>query len=120
MASLIGHVATDLAKIGVSAIMSAIAGFIAGAVVSSAAAPIIFVIAVGVFTGIALEAFDKQYGLTDKLVVGIEEFSQDLAKKKKALEQTLGRTLQAAERELIWRAYGFDIKNPLSSVPGYR
>jgi hypothetical protein len=120
MASLIGHVATDLAKIGVSAIMSAIAGFITGAVVSSAAAPIIFVIAVGALTGIVLEAFDKQYGLTDKLVATIEKCSQDIVKKKKELEQTLGRTLQDAERELIWRAYGYDIKNPFSSVPGLR
>ena len=25
-----------------------------------------------------------------------------------------------AERELVWRAYGFDIKNPLGSIPSLR
>jgi hypothetical protein len=120
MSSLIGHLATDLAKIGISAIMSQIFGLLAGAMVSSAAAPIFVAIAVCVFSAWALEEIDSRYGLTDKLVATIEEFSQALAKKKEELEQTLGRTLQEAERELIWRAYGYDIKNPFGSVTGLR
>lgn len=120
MASLIGHIATDLAKVGISAIMSAITGLAMGAVVSSAAAPVFIAIAVTVLSGMVLEGIDSHYGLTDKLVAAIEKFSQELIKKKEELEQTLGRTLQDAERALIWRAYGFDLKNPLGSVPGLR
>jgi len=120
MSSLISHVATDLAKIGISAIMSAITGLLVGAVASSAAAPIFFAIAVTIVTGMALEIIDEQYGLTDKLVAAIEEYSQDFAKKIQGFEQTFGRTLQEAERELIWRAYRFDIKNPVGLVPGIR
>ena len=100
--------------------MSALSGLAMGAVVSSVAAPIFIAIAVTVLSGMVLEGIDSHYGLTDKLVATIEEFSQNLVKKKEQLERTLGRTLQEAERELIWRAYGFDIKNPLGSIPGLR
>jgi hypothetical protein len=112
MSVLIGNVAMDLAKIGIGAIMSAIAGLGIGAMVSSAATPIFVTIVAGVFTGILLEEIDTQYGLTAKLVAVIEEYSQAAAKKKEALELKLGRGLYEAERELIWRGTGFDVKNP--------
>jgi hypothetical protein len=65
MASLLGHIAMDLAKIGIGSIMSLITGLAMGAVVSSAALPIFITIAVGVFTGIILEEIDSRYGVTD-------------------------------------------------------
>jgi hypothetical protein len=120
MSSLIGQVATDLAKIGISAIISTLAGLAIGSFATVAALPIIATIAVGVFTGIGLELIDKQYGLTDKLVQMIEQCSLDFSKNKEELEKSLSRPLQEAERKLIWRAYRFDISNPFQSVHGMR
>jgi hypothetical protein len=96
MASLIGHVASDLIKVGISSLISAMAGLVVGSLVTVAAAPIFAVIAAGVFTGIVLETIDQQYGLTDKLVAVLEKYSDKM-------EQAAGRMLYDAERELMWR-----------------
>jgi uncharacterized membrane protein len=73
MTQIIGHVYSDLIKVGISSLIAAIAGIAVGSVVTFAAAPIIVAIAVGVVAGLALEAIDKHYGLTDKLVAAMEE-----------------------------------------------
>jgi hypothetical protein len=105
MASLIGHVASDLIKVGISSLISAMAGLVVGSFFTVAAAPIFAVIAAGVFTGIVLEIIDQQYGLTDKLVAVLEKYSDEM-------EQAADRLLYDAERELMWRGYGFDIDDP--------
>lgn len=102
MSQIIGHVASDLIKVGVGALISAIAGLIVGAFTTIAAAPIFAVIAIGVLAGIGLEAIDTHFGLTDKLVAVLEKYRDEM-------EQAVGRTLHDAERELMWRGYGFDI-----------
>ena len=118
MASLIGNVASDLAKIGIGAILSAIAGLTIGAVMSTAVLPIIATITVSVLSGIALEAIDSRYGLTDKLVAIIEQYQQDFVRKKQAVENSVGRKFVEVEQEFVWRAYGIDIKNGFQRVPG--
>ncbi len=115
MASLIGDVASDLAKIGIGAIMSAIAGIAVGTVVSYAVVPIFVTIAVSVLGGIAMEQIDKHFGLTDKLIEKIEKYIQGIRKKREEMENKLGRVLHEADREFVWRAYDFDIDNPDSS-----
>ena len=120
MSSLIGHVAADLTKVGIGSIMSAAVGLAAGTVFTGAVLPIFFTIVTCVGTGWALQAIDDRFDLTDKLVAIIEQSGQLLSRKKEKLEKTLGRKLEEAERNLIWRAYGFDIKNPLGSIPGFR
>lgn len=120
MASLIGNVSIDLAKIGIGAIMSAIAGLTIGAVISTAVLPIVATITVSVLAGLALEAIDSRYGLTDKLVAILEQYQQDFAKKKEALEQSVGHKFVEVERDFVWRAYGVDIKNGFQRVPGWQ
>jgi hypothetical protein len=73
MTQIIGHVYSDLMKVGTSSLISAIVGIAVGSVVTFAAVPIIVAIGVGVASGLALEAIDKHYGLTDKLVAAMEE-----------------------------------------------
>lgn len=102
LSQIIGHVASDLIKVGISSLISAIAGLIAGTFTTIAVVPIAVTIVVGIFTGLAVEALDNHYGLTDKLVAALEEMSDEL-------EQKAGSILHDAERELMWRGYGFDI-----------
>ncbi len=106
MSQVIGHVASDLIKVGISSLISAIAGMVVGSFTTIAIFPIIAVIALGVFTGIVLESIDTQYGLTDKLVAAIEKCRDEV-------EQKAGSLLHDAERELMWRGYGYDIDDPL-------
>jgi len=73
VSQIIGHVYSDLIKVGISSLISAIAGIAIGSVVTFAAAPIFVTIAVGIATGLALEAIDKHYGLTDKLVAAMDK-----------------------------------------------
>jgi hypothetical protein len=106
MASLIGHVASDLIKVGISALISAIIGLGVGSVVTVAAAPIAVTIVCGIIMGALIEDIDQQYGLTGNLVAVLEKYSDEM-------EQAAGRMLYDAERELMWRGYGFDIDDPL-------
>jgi hypothetical protein len=73
MTQIVGHVYSDLIKVGISSLISAIAGLVVGSFVTFAIVPIAVTIAVGIFTGIALEAIDTHYGLIDKLVAVMEE-----------------------------------------------
>jgi hypothetical protein len=106
MSQIIGHVASDLIKVGISSLISAIVGLAVGSVTTVAVFPIAVTILCGAIIGMGLEAIDKHYGLTDKLVAVLEKYSEKL-------EERAGGILHDAERELMWRGYGFDIDNPM-------
>jgi hypothetical protein len=76
---LAGNLASDLFKIGVSSVMGAIFGLAIGGVVTVAAWPIAITIGVSVFAGIGLNALDRHYKLTDKLIVVLENLSDQIA-----------------------------------------
>lgn len=120
MSGLIGHVASDLTKIGVSSTMGAIAGLMVGTYVSIAAFPIFITIAVSLGAGWALQKMDDRFGLTEKLVATIDRYCQELAQKKEVMEKALGRTLQEAERELVWHSFGVDINDPMGLSRKFR
>jgi hypothetical protein len=79
MSSLIGNVASVLAKVGIGSIMAAIAGLGVGAFTTFAAAPIFATIVIGVFAGLGLEWMDSKYQLTDKLVSALEKLGDRVA-----------------------------------------
>jgi hypothetical protein len=78
MSQIIGHVSSDLIKIGISSLLSVLAGLVVGSVFTVAALPIIVTIGVGIFTGWAVETIDKHYGLTDKLVAALEKLGDQI------------------------------------------
>jgi hypothetical protein len=79
MSQVIGHVSSDLIKVGISSLISAMAGLVVGSCITVATAPIIVTIICGVFVGMGLEAIDKHYGLTDKLVAALEKLGDQMA-----------------------------------------
>ncbi|MEJ2158687.1 MAG: hypothetical protein P8X96_25450 [Desulfobacteraceae bacterium] len=81
MSQIIGHVATDLIKVGIRSLISAMAGLAVGSFVTVAAVPIFVTILCGVVIGAGLEAIDTQYGLTDKQVAVIEKHCEELEQK---------------------------------------
>lgn len=96
---LVGTIASDLVKIGLSTIIASAAGMAAGAVTTVAAGPIVAAIAFGIATAITLEYLDRTFGVTDALVNAMEE----------AKNRTFGELAQKIvtfERNLINNAVG--------------
>ncbi|MBF0233805.1 MAG: hypothetical protein HQK65_12320 [Desulfamplus sp.] len=113
MADLLGNIASDIIKIGVSTIIGALAGLAVGTVTTIAAGPIVAAIGVGILAGLALDSLDEKYGLTDKLIASIEVFFDKMQKEYEEKEKALGRERRKFERALIYRlSNGFDIDNP--------
>ena len=112
LAMLSGNLATDLMKVGISAIASLAAGLIAGGFTTLAAGPLVAAILVGTFSSAALDYLDTQYGLTEKLVEAIDKYGQELFKKREEIQKSLSRAPHEIERSLIWRMYKLDIDNP--------
>jgi hypothetical protein len=75
---LAGNLASDLIKIGVSSLIGAIAGIMAGGLITIAAVPIITTILVSVGVGLGLNALDKHYHLTEKLSADLEKMSKQI------------------------------------------
>ncbi len=80
---LAGNLASDLIKIGVSSLMGAFAGIMAGGVVTIVAVPIVVTILVGVGVGLGLNALDKNYHLTEKLSADLEKMSAQIERATK-------------------------------------
>ena len=97
MTQLIGRTATDLIKVGVAAAIAALAATAVAAATTLVAGPLIVAIVVGLAVGLALDALDKQFGVTDALVKAMDE----------AFDSTVGefaRQLNKVERHLRWQA----------------
>lgn len=72
MGGLIGTIASDLAKILISATASSLAAFAVGAVTTIAAGPLIAAIFVGVGISYSLDSLDKKYDITNRLIKAID------------------------------------------------
>jgi hypothetical protein len=77
---LAGELASDLIKVGVASVMGAAAGILAGGFTLVACAPIIVIIFVSGFTGAGLNWADEHFGLTEKLIAGLEAMSKEIGK----------------------------------------
>lgn len=96
---LVGTIASDLVKIGLSTVIASAAGMAAGAITTVAAGPIVAAIAFGIATAITLEYLDRTFGVTNALVNAME----------KAKQRTVGelaRQIVTFERNLINDAIG--------------
>jgi len=97
MTQLIGKTATDLVKVGVAAAIASLTATAVAAATTLVAGPLIVVIIVGLAVGLALDALDKQFGVTDALIKAMD----------KAFDSTVGefaRQLNKVERHLRWQA----------------
>lgn len=94
LSHLLGTIASDVIKIGASAIASALAAAIvtgSAAVATSVTLPFIAAIAVGVLTGLALNHLDQKIGATDKLIKMFEAIGINL-------NQTLSSAMSLPDR----------------------
>ncbi len=113
LSQLAATVATDMIKVGLGCIAAKAATLLVGCVTTAVAGPLVVAIVACVVASGMLNYIDEQYGLTAKLAAALSKYGDDFARKKDALEKSLGRKIHDTERELIYRIYRFDIDNPL-------
>lgn len=77
LSQLIGSLATDFVKVGISTAASIGAAMVVGGF-TLAIGPILAVVAVGVLATVALDAIDQHYGITDKVIAGLDEMGNDI------------------------------------------
>lgn len=91
LSRLVGTLATDVVKVGLVTAASVGAAVIAGGT-ALAVGPIMAVVLVGFGVAMALDALDQHYGITEKVVAGLDEMGTDLnayfkERKEDALKQ---------------------------------
>ncbi len=128
LSQLIGALATDVVKVGLTAGASVVAaGAIAGGF-TLAVGPILAVVIVGVGVSWALGEIDQHYGITDRVIAGLDELGGDtrsyLAKQKEgvqgAAEQLVDSTIDYAvesARRIIVRTAQHYLRRFTSPLP---
>lgn len=78
LSSLLGNLAADMAKFFIAAGAGYLAALAVGTVTTVVAGPLVAAIFVGVATGIVLDRLDRKYGLTEKLVLALEQVQTEV------------------------------------------
>lgn len=79
LSQLIGALAVDVVKVGIATGASiGAASAVVGMGFTIAIGPIAAVVVVGVLTSIALSALDEHYGITDRVVAGLDDISDSI------------------------------------------
>jgi hypothetical protein len=78
LSQLIGSLATDVVKVGIATGASIAAATAVSAAFTVAIGPIAAVVIVGVATSMLLTALDDHYGITEKVIAGLDEIGNDV------------------------------------------
>lgn len=77
LTQLVGTLATDIVKVGIATGASiAVATFVAG-VTTVAIGPILAVVVIGIGVSMLLDNLDQKYGITDRVIAGLEEINNN-------------------------------------------
>ena len=88
LSHLIGSLATDVVKVGIATGASiAAASAVVAVGFTIAVGPIIAVIAIGVVTSLALGILDEHYGITDRVIEGLDGISENIENKIESAKQ---------------------------------
>ncbi len=90
---LAGHIASDLVKIGLSAVMGGIFGLAAGGFVAYASVPIGVAIVISLAAGYTFNLIDNKYHLTEKLISVLEETENNANSLKYEAQSTMYKGL---------------------------
>jgi hypothetical protein len=79
LSQLIGSLATDIVKIGIATGASIAAAYgVVAMGFTIAIGPIAAVVLVGVLTSMALSSLDEHYGITDRVIAGLDDIREGL------------------------------------------
>ena len=118
LTQLFGALATDLVKIGIATGASiGAASAIAGVGLTLAVGPIVAVVVVGVLTSMALAALDERYGITDRVIAGLDEIvdgtTSYIEKAKQDVKNTVNDAVESVLDYTIDSARNFIINTAL-------
>jgi len=107
---LFGSIISDVSKVLISTALGTAAGMLAAGSVAAvgaiAAGPIVIAIGVAFLAGMALDALDEKYGLTQTLIKKLDEIADQISASVDEAESTFSRFLNQMEREIIWNVTG--------------
>ncbi len=99
LSQLIGALSTDVIKVGIATGASiAAATIVAGTATMLAIGPLAIAIFVGVGVSFLLESVDTQFGITDKVVQGLDEISEKTAQLVHQTRQNIHNTFETAKQ----------------------
>lgn len=99
LSQLIGSLATDVVKVGIATGASiAAASAIAGLGITLAIGPIVAVVVVGFLTSAALTSIDERYGITNRIIAGLDEVGETAAAH---VARTKQRLIHAANKTAV-------------------
>jgi hypothetical protein len=98
LTQLVGTLATDIVKVGITTGASIAAATLVGAT-TVAIGPIAAVVVIGFFVSASLDYLDKKYGITDRVIAGLDEISDSVSEfvdnKKRELQNSVERSLDS-------------------------
>jgi hypothetical protein len=101
LSHLIGSLATDVVKVGIATGASIAAATVVSAAFTVAIGPIAAVVIVGVGTSMLLSALDEHYGITDKVIAGLDELGDDANSYIKKTKENVERSVANAAAEVL-------------------
>jgi hypothetical protein len=92
LSQLIGSLATDVVKVGIATGASiAAASAVVALGFTVAIGPIAAVVLVGIGTSMALSVLDEHYGITDRVIAGLDDISADIGDRIEGVKQNFYR-----------------------------
>lgn len=102
LSQLVGSLATDVVKVGLATGASIVAASaLVGFGVTLAIGPMIAVVAVGVLASMALGEIDNHYGITDRVILGLDELSENVQSQLQNSKDNLLNQAGEATAEVI-------------------
>ena len=102
LSQLIGYLATDIVKVGIATGASiGAASVLVGAGVTLAIGPIVAVVIVGVVTSMALSVIDEKFGITDRIVAGLDEIGENTQSYAERVKDNLHNRVNEATASII-------------------
>lgn len=101
LSQLVGSLATDVVKVGIATVASIAAATVVSTAFTVAVGPIAAVVIVGVGTSMLLSALDESYGITDKVIAGIDELGDDVNSYIKRAKENAVRGVANAVSEVF-------------------
>lgn len=90
LSQLIGSLATDVVKVGIATGASiAVASGLVAVGFTVALGPIAAVVVVGVLTSMVLSAVDEHYGITDRVITGLDDIGKNIEGRLEQARQSL-------------------------------
>ncbi|WNO08045.1 hypothetical protein [Teredinibacter sp. KSP-S5-2] len=103
LTQLIGTLATDVVKVGISVGASiALASYVTGTTVTTLAiGPLVAVIGMGLLVSLALDGVDSQFGITKKVIAGLDELENSIKQNVNHTKAGVQRTVSEAVNSAI-------------------